>query len=67
MKETPKKRKQNLVEALDAVEGDGDEEDEAEDDETTTSRVKKESNRNLQGSSAKLVRKTNLCDSFLPL
>ncbi len=30
VKETQKKRKQNLVEALDAVEGDGDEEDEAE-------------------------------------
>jgi hypothetical protein len=41
VKKTPKKRTQNLVEALDAVE-DGDEEDEAEDNETTTSRVKKE-------------------------
>ncbi len=45
VKETPKKRKQNLAEALDEVEGDGDEEDEAEDDETTPSRVKKESKR----------------------
>jgi hypothetical protein len=43
VKETPQKRKQNLAEALDEVEGDGDEEDEAEVDETTPSRVKKES------------------------
>jgi hypothetical protein len=69
VKETPQKRKQNLAEALDEVEGDGDEEDEAEVDETTPSRVKKEQK------SPRVFRKAGeenefmaiLCDSFLPL